>query len=86
MPSYIAWNSGDLQRWFELSAKKRTRPVRLPALRVRTGKHPIVRLWIGSLELPIQQNFGSGSTTTTSVTTTNGTIMMIRNFASAVSN
>ena len=58
MPPHVARNLCRFERRLEMGAKKRPRPIRLFALLVWTGKHPIARLGIGSLELPIQQDLG----------------------------
>jgi hypothetical protein len=58
MPPHVARNLCRFERRLEMGAKKRPRPIRLFALLVWSGKHPIARLGIGSLELPIQQDLG----------------------------
>ena len=56
MPSHVPRNPGCLQRWLQLRAKQRTRPVRLFALLVWRGKHPIAGFGIRRLQLPSQQH------------------------------
>ena len=44
------------QNWFEVDPVNRTRPVRLPPLRRRTGEYPILRLVISATCAPCEQN------------------------------
>lgn len=44
------------QDWLEVDPVNRTRPIRLPSFRRRTGEYPILRLAVGATCAPCEQN------------------------------